>query len=199
MTAYVVNKRMIEDRDYLPGEVLIDPDFDVEILRARGFLTIVPDGYVGSSEEAPKDTEWRKPTVEEALAAGYSQKAAEALAAGTYGNDPEATAAIDQETDQLDQSLSAGNEGDNEPPSEATLQQMASGMLPEDLDTVLVKYEILPADANASREDKEAALVAYLLEHPELTTDDQPVVPTGSTSSEGPDVGAAPPPDDTKK
>lgn len=199
MTAYLVNKRMTEDRVYLPNEILIDPDMDVDILRARGFLTIVPDGYVGPGEDAPPKAEDRRPTVEESLAAGYSQEAAEALANGTYGQDPELTARIDEETDLLDQNLSAGNEDDDEPPSEATLKQIASGMLPEDLDTVLVKYEILPPDTDATREDKEAALVAYLLEHPELTTDDEPIVPTGSISGEGPDVGAAPPDDEDKK
>lgn len=45
MTTYLVVKRMQEDRDYLPGEVLKDPDIPVGILMQRGYLQIVPDNF----------------------------------------------------------------------------------------------------------------------------------------------------------
>lgn len=54
MPTYLVEKRMKEDRVYLPGEVLVDPDINVDVLRARGYLTIVPDGYPGSEPKAAK-------------------------------------------------------------------------------------------------------------------------------------------------
>lgn len=36
----------------MPGEVLVDPPINADILRARGFLTIVPDNYNASKPEA---------------------------------------------------------------------------------------------------------------------------------------------------
>lgn len=75
---------------YTPGEILVDPPF-AAILMDRGYLQPVPDDFTAPTPVAPRSygrpsqpKEERRPTVEEALAAGNSQEDAEALAAGTY-------------------------------------------------------------------------------------------------------------------
>lgn len=103
MATYLVIKRFNEDRVYMPGERLVDPA-NAEILAKRGYLVLaVMDPDQQAQSEAP-----RLPTVEEGLAAGYSQEAAEQLAAGEW------TALAAKETKKIDQELSEGGPDDPE-------------------------------------------------------------------------------------
>ena len=45
MSTWLVTKRMNEDRIYLPGEILVDPDLNVRLLMERGHLAPVPDNF----------------------------------------------------------------------------------------------------------------------------------------------------------
>ena len=153
MTTYLVVRRIQEDRSYLPGETVRDPEFDAEILMQRGYLVIVPDDYRGTSSREP-----RPPTVDEALAAGYTPEAAERMSKGEYGP------AEDAETAAIDAALSA--------PTENELKAMAAEMTDDNLDGAIEAYEI-EVEEGVSRTDKETALVAWLLKHPEITNEEE--------------------------
>lgn len=201
MTTYLVAKRMVEDRVYLPGEVLVDPE-NAEILRARGYLTIVPDDF--NSPAPGAKVQPRRPTVEESLVAGYSQEAAEALANGTYDEDPEVKKMVDAETEAID--AAASKDPEDAVPTEAQLKSIVAGMQDVDLNAAIQTYEVpVPQGDEATREDQEAALVAWLGEHPEITTEDgeSTIVPSDSErlglNTDGTSVGAggdAEPPED---
>lgn len=98
MTTFLVIKRMKEDRTYMPGEVLVDPERS-GILVERGYLTIVPDDY-GKKLEALEEMGARRPSVQEALDAGYSEEAAKSLAAGRD------TKKVREETEKINERLS---------------------------------------------------------------------------------------------
>lgn len=196
MSTYVVLKRMYEDRHYMPGEVLVDPDIDVDILMNRGFLQVVPDNYTppARGSRSSKAEAERPPSYEEAIAAGYSESASRKLSEGIVDDE------VNEETDRL--AREKDTSGSGEPMTESEIEALVRGLLDNDLDLCLVYYEVETED-DSDREAKERAFVAFLVEHPEIANSDEPLVPNSSdvTHPADPDASksvGANPPDDNK-
>lgn len=196
MSTYVVLKRMREDRHYMPNEVLVDPDLDVDILMQRGFLQVVPDNYTPPKGKSSEPVGERPPSYEEALAAGYSESVALKLSQGEYDDEVEADVAR----------LEAENNtsAPDEPFTEDEIKALVKGLLDVDLDRCISYYEVEVED-ESNRESKEEAMVAFLVDHPEIANSDEPLVPESSdlanppNPEDSPSVGAPPPADGDDK
>lgn len=58
MATFLVLRKVKEDWESLPGELLVDPDPTVrEVLLSRGYITPVPDNYPGTVSRNPEETE----------------------------------------------------------------------------------------------------------------------------------------------
>lgn len=83
MPSFVVVKRLTHDREYMPGEILVDLDErSASILSDRGYITEVGDDIVQKHADATAEA-GVKATVPNLVAQGYSEKAAEHIAKGT--------------------------------------------------------------------------------------------------------------------
>jgi hypothetical protein len=148
MANYLVVKRMLSGGvTSFPGEVFVrsSDDIEVPILLERGFIVPVPDNY----QEASASSRETAPVPDQESGAASTSPDSHAFSVGNAPAklDPEPSARAVPTDDQLIEAL--------------------TGLSDEEIATALENAQVEVAD-DATREDKEAALLDFAHAHPEL-------------------------------
>lgn len=103
MPSFIVVKRLVHDRDYMPGEIMVDPDeSQAAVLVGRGYIQEIGDD-IAEKHAAAKNEAGSRSTAADFVRQGYSEKAAEHLAKKALDDKHEVPKYVEKEREKIEE------------------------------------------------------------------------------------------------